>query len=149
MTIAFLILATAQGVAISNSPPPPSVPPVHVTLLPPAPPMPPQVVLDPKERQPLQSLFSPYDYPQAAEGSGVRGIVAVTLTIGPDGRIRSCAIRQSSGVPLLDEQTCNTLRRRARFTPAMDSNGNPATGTVDREVDWGQVFNAFRQTPLN
>jgi hypothetical protein len=28
------------------------------------------------------------------------------------------------------------MRRRARFTPAMDSNGNPAAGTVDDQIAW-------------
>ena len=111
----------------------------------PAPPAPPgpraEIVRGPEARQPIESLFSPYDYPAA--GDGTRGVVSVVLTIDPGGRVVSCGIQQSSGQAVLDMTTCNTLRRRSRFTPAMDSNGNAVTGTTKAQVDWDEVFRKF------
>jgi len=146
MTIAFLILAAAQGVAISNSPAPETVM-VPGPAAPPGPPpaIAPHVVRNPQERRPLLTLFSPDDYPMSAQGSGVRGVIAVTLGISPDGRVASCTIRRSSRLAVLDVSTCNILRRRARYTPAMDSNGNPVAGTIRAEVDWDAVFARFAQ----
>ena len=111
----------------------------------PAPPAPPgpraEIARGPEARQPIESLFSPYDYPAA--GDGTRGVVSVVLTIDPGGRVVSCGIQNSSGPQVLIMTTCNILRRRARFTPAMDSNGNAVTGTVKAQVDWDEVFARF------
>lgn len=37
---------------------------------------------------------------------------------------------------MLDRATCQLIHRRARYTPAMDSNGNPAVGTIEQEIVW-------------
>ena len=58
------------------------------------------------------------------------------LTIDPSGRVIGCNITQSSGSPVLDAATCNIMRRRARYTPAMDSNGNPTAGTIEQQIEW-------------
>lgn len=133
--ILFLLLS-AQAPAATAAPPP---------VIMPAPPAPPgpraEIVRGPEARQPIESLFSPYDYPAA--GDGTRGVVSVVLTIDPGGRVVSCGIQQSSGQAVLDMTTCNTLRRRSRFTPAMDSNGNAVTGTTKAQVDWDEVFRKF------
>ena len=41
-----------------------------------------------------------------------------------------CNIIQSSGNGALDSATCNILRRRAKFVPARDSNGNATSDTI-------------------
>src|SRR4051794_40828901 len=105
-----------QPVVVGPSSPPRPV--VTTTLV--------RVVRPPQERQPTQNLFSPDDYPAA--GNGVRGKVGVDLSVEEQGRVIGCRITQSSGSASLDVATCNILRRRARFTPAMDSNGNAALG---------------------
>jgi len=61
--------------------------------------------------------------------AGAEGTAQASLTIGTDGRVVSCTITRSTGNSALDSATCNVLRRRARFTPARDSNGNPVTDT--------------------
>jgi protein TonB len=78
----------------------------------------------------LRSLFSGDDYPASAQASGAEGTARATLTIGTDGRVVSCNITQSTGNGALDAATCNILRRRAKFIPARDSNGQPTTDTV-------------------
>jgi protein TonB len=100
-----------------------------------------QVVRPPKPLQPIQSLLSPDDYPTGATG---RGTVAVNLLITKQGIAGLCEITQSGGSPQLDSATCQLLKRRARFTPAVDRNGNPSIGMVAVQVDWDSVFKNAR-----
>jgi TonB family protein len=78
----------------------------------------------------LRYLFSADDYPAAAQSAGAEGTSQAILTVGPDGRVIACNLARSTGNSSLDSATCNILRRRARFTPARDSSGNPTTDTV-------------------
>ncbi|HKP34078.1 MAG TPA: energy transducer TonB [Sphingomicrobium sp.] len=147
--IASLILAAAQastpGIAVTNSPPPRIIavpvevgPPIYaVPRAPSVPPPPaPNIVRGPQERGTIQSYFSVDDYPSAALAMRAQGAVGIRLTIGANGRVIGCAITRSSGSPVLDSATCNLIRRRARYTPAMDSNGNSIVGTIDQHIEW-------------
>lgn len=126
-----------------NTPPPPTIqtvtapptpPPVYIPPVAPAPPPPPppphKTVSAQSARGDLRSLFSADDYPPSAQAAGAEGTVQAQLTISPTGQVVSCNIIQSSGNNSLDSTTCNILRRRAKFTPARDSNGNPTTDTI-------------------
>ena len=90
----------------------------------------------PQARGTASSLFSPDDYPAKALGTGAHGKVVARLTIDTSGRVSGCAIVRSSGNAVLDESTCEILRRRARYGPGIDSHGRPVTGTVDEEIVW-------------
>jgi protein TonB len=114
-----------------EAPPPPQIPPV--VMAPPAPPPPPpprKVVSAQSARGDLRTLFSTDDYPASAQASGAEGTVQASITIGTDGRVQSCNIIRSSGNSALDSATCNIIRRRAKFVPAKDSNGNATTDTI-------------------
>jgi len=80
--------------------------------------------------------FQDEDYPAAALRGGEQGTVLYRLEIGPDGRVSNCTIRSSSGSAALDTRTCQVVRRRARFTPARDSEGNAVPDRRDGEVTW-------------
>jgi protein TonB len=54
----------------------------------------------------------------------------VSITVGADGRVQGCNVTQSSGNGALDSATCSIIRRRAKFTPAKDSNGQPIADTI-------------------
>lgn len=84
----------------------------------------------------LLALFSDDDYPSSAQRNGEQGTTTVRLTIGPDGRVSGCDVTGSSGSSALDSTTCNVLRRRARFTPAKDTSGNPTTDSMSQRVTW-------------
>lgn len=84
----------------------------------------------------LLSLFSDDDYPQSAIRNEEQGTTAVRLSIGTDGRVSDCAITASSGSSALDTATCNILRRRARFTPAQDQEGNPVSDSYSQRIRW-------------
>jgi len=146
MTIlsAFLLVAqAAPGAMITNTPTIPttvSVPTAPqvpgATALPAIGAAPVHMVRGPQERGTTQSYISPDDYPAAARGTRAHGVVGFTLTINTDGRVIGCTITRSSGSPVLDAATCRIIQRRARYTPAMDSNGNPVIGTIAQQIEW-------------
>jgi protein TonB len=133
-------------------PPPPVTPPPLVRMEAPPPPIqtvtapPPQIPAPPPPISPpppprkmtsavsakgsLNSLFTTDDYPAAAQSAGAEGTAQAMITIGPDGRVVACNITRSTGNSSLDQATCNIIRRRAKFIPAHDSNGNPISDTL-------------------
>lgn len=108
--------------------PPPMIPPV-APQPPPAPPAP-RKVSAAKAKGSLLGLFSDEDYPASAQAAGAEGTAQASLTIGADGRVSGCSITRSSGNSALDAATCSILRRRAKFSPAIDSNGKATSDTV-------------------
>ncbi|VVT04482.1 Energy transducer TonB (fragment) [Erythrobacter sp. EC-HK427] len=48
--------------------------------------------------------------------------------MGTNGRVSSCRVTRPAD-PILDEAACDDLTRFARFTPALDRDGNPTTAT--------------------
>ena len=142
------------------APPPVVVPPpkVNVAVAPPvidvvpvAPPPPPMVVLPPPPAAPPPPRFTPKaaapkgrpgdwvttnDYPSRALREEREGTTGFRLTVGPDGRVTNCEITSSSGSPDLDAATCDNLRRRARFTPGTDGEGQPTTSSYSSRTRW-------------
>ncbi len=76
------------------------------------------------------------DYPARALRDDIEGTTGFRLTIGPDGRTTDCTVTSSSGSSDLDETTCRSLTRRARFAPATDAAGNPVVGSWSSRVRW-------------
>lgn len=146
--IALALLVQSPPVAVTNSPPPPIVavppnpaPPVYAipeAAVPPGPPMPPPAIIvrQPQARTPLRQLISPEDYPASALAQKEEGRVAFLLDVGPDGRVYGCTIGHSSGSAALDSATCMIMRRRARFTPAIDSHGMQSAARVSSSFEW-------------
>jgi periplasmic protein TonB len=113
-----------------TQPPPPMPPPA-----PPPPPAPRQA--EPKSLSgSLQGLIRSDDYPQSAIENEEQGTVGVALQVGPNGRVSGCSVTSSSGSRTLDNATCSILTRRARFSPAQDSNGNAITATHRQRITW-------------
>ena len=129
-----MITMAPQIQTISVAPPPV----ITVRVAPPAPPAPPAPVKRESARAKgsLIGLFSSEDYPNSALSANEQGTTAVRLTIGTDGRVSGCEVTGSSGSSALDSATCNILRRRARFSPAMDSNGQPTSDTYSQRITW-------------
>ena len=114
--------------------------PVITPIARPAPPAPvaapPRVSQAAKAKGNLPALFSTDDYPPSAIRSEEQGTTAVRLSIGADGRVSDCSITSSSGSSSLDNATCSILRRRARFTPAKDQNGQPTSDSTSTRIKW-------------
>jgi protein TonB len=119
--------AQPPPIVMQEAPPPPAYIPPVAPAPPPPPPPPRKTVSAQSARGDVRTLFSADDYPASAQAAGAEGTARATLTIGTDGRVVGCNITQSTGNGALDSATCNVLRRRAKFTPARDSNGNPTT----------------------
>ena len=113
---------------VTAPPPPVYIPPV-APAPPPPPPAPRKVQSAQSAKGDLRTLFSPDDYPAAAQSAGAEGTAQAELTISPTGQVIGCTLIRSTGNSSLDSATCNILRRRAKFTPAKDSNGNSTTDT--------------------
>ena len=76
------------------------------------------------------------DYPSRALREEREGTSGFRVTIGTDGRVTDCQITSSSGHADLDAAACENIRRRARFTPASDSDGQPITDSYSNRVRW-------------
>lgn len=76
------------------------------------------------------------DYPPRALRERMEGSVGFQLEVGANGRATDCTITQSSGYAVLDERTCRSLMRRARFIPALDDEGYPTAGRYVSSVRW-------------
>ena len=99
-----------------------------------APPPAPAAAPAPQTEWPFR--FTDDDYPARALRNYEQGTTRYRVEIGADGRVSGCRITGSSGSAALDSSTCQTVTRRARFTPARDSDGNPVPDTRDGEVTW-------------
>jgi len=129
-TIAPPVLATVP------KPPPVVAPPV---IAPPAPTPPPVIHTVSQAAQAKgnpASWVTTDDYPPSALRDGKQGRVVASWTVNEQGRVDSCTITQSSGVPELDDTTCKLIVRRARYTPAKDQAGNPIKQTDSRPFRW-------------
>lgn len=76
------------------------------------------------------------DYPPRALQNGEQGSVEFEISISDDGAVESCIIIRSSGSTLLDEATCKAVKRRARFTPATNDQGQPIDSKIKRSFTW-------------
>ncbi len=117
---------------------PPVIAPRVYPPAPPAPPAPPPVTRsEPKSAVGnLQGLITSSDYPSSAQDNEEQGTVTVRLAIGTDGRVTGCSVSGSSGSRTLDSTTCRVLQRRAKFTPARDSSGQPTSGSFTQRITW-------------
>jgi periplasmic protein TonB len=76
------------------------------------------------------------DYPSRALREEREGTTGFRVSVGADGRVTDCQVITSSGHADLDAATCDNVRRRARFKPAVDARGNPTTGFYEQSVRW-------------
>ena len=76
------------------------------------------------------------DYPVQALRARKGGNVVFLLDVDIRGRPTRCSIARSSGVPRLDEITCQLMIRRARFDAARNAEGQPIAGYYVSNVRW-------------
>ena len=132
--------APAPQIQTVTTPPPVALPPAPVAVpAPPAPPPPPAPKYSPVAAKPKGNpgnWATTNDLPSRALREEREGTTGFRLTVGPDGKVLDCTVTRSSGSPDLDEATCSNIRRRARFDPAKDGDGNPTTGSYASSVRW-------------
>lgn len=84
----------------------------------------------------LRGLFSSDDYPWDALMAGKGGSVKIGLLVDERGNVADCSVLETSGVAMLDAQSCSIVRERARFTPAVGNDGKPAKDAFVQRIVW-------------
>ena len=84
----------------------------------------------------MGGIISDDDYPALALDRNEQGTTAITLGVDRSGRVAGCTVTNSSGSELLDRTTCALARRRARFIPARDVNGDPVPAKYSTRITW-------------
>lgn len=83
-----------------------------------------------------QTWLTNDDYPAAALRAGQQGVVSFRLDVGPEGRVTACTVTVSSGHQILDDATCEIMKKRALFKPAKDSKGVPIAFSWSSRFSW-------------
>lgn len=84
----------------------------------------------------LRRLFSSDDYPWDALIAGEGGSVKIGLLVDEQGKVADCSVLETSGVAMLDAQSCAIVREKARFTPAVGNDGKPAKDAFVQRIVW-------------
>jgi periplasmic protein TonB len=126
----------APAPAIQSAPAPVVLPPAPTAPPAPPPPAAPTVNKAASAKGNPATWFSTDDYPARALREEAEGTVGISWEINEQGRAENCRVTQSSGNADLDEASCRVLMRKARYTPALDQNGNPMRTTSSRRVSW-------------
>jgi protein TonB len=127
-------IATTPRIDIPTPPTTPPAPPAPVA--PPQPPRPPAVAKKLTPRGSPQSWVTDDDYPASALRAEQAGTVRFRLDVDPTGKVTACTVTGSSGVSVLDTTACNLLKRRARFNPAEDAEGNKIPAPYNGSFTW-------------
>lgn len=85
---------------------------------------------------PVGPWVSNADYPAEAQRGNMHGVVSFSLEVSDKGCPVSCTVDKSSGWELLDTRACVLMLVRARFKPAKDDSGNPATSKWSSRFNW-------------
>ena len=124
-------------IPVNPTPTPLPGPIASATLdLPPVPPPPRRTFEPARAHANLGTYVHNSDYPDSALRNDEQGTTRFRLSVGTDGRVTDCTVTGSSGSSALDAATCRLTKSRARFTPARDASGNPATDNVASAIHW-------------
>lgn len=101
--------------------------------------------LDPAEQARLRNRPKPtttkawlrtMDYPPEMVRNSQQGVVNFRLMVEADGAVSGCFIQAGAGHKDFREVTCQLLKRRARLTPAIGSDGVPVRSYFTGAVNW-------------
>ena len=81
-------------------------------------------------------IVSARDYPRAGREAREGAAVIIALTVGTDGRVKSCTVVRASPDPQADAITCRLATKRFRFRPAQDQNGRPIESSYGWRQSW-------------
>jgi hypothetical protein len=76
----------------------------------------------------------PSDYPNDMLSAGQPALVSFRLSIGPDGVPTACHIQATTRPKEFDNAVCKSVMRRARFSPALDAQGQPLASYYQNNV---------------
>lgn len=84
----------------------------------------------------IRKLFSSDDYPSQAVFGVQSGTAHIIALIDEKGQMADCMVVETSGIAVLDAQTCIIMHKRAKFSPAIGADGKPAKSTFTQRVRW-------------
>lgn len=76
------------------------------------------------------------DFPQKMFADGLNDSVNFRLTVDPTGMPTDCSVLTMESKPAFIKATCDTLMKRARFKPALNSQGKPVASIYVNTVIW-------------
>jgi protein TonB len=76
------------------------------------------------------------DYPAMAVKNGRSGTTRFMVSVDAKGAITNCVVVSTSGSAALDRATCDLIRARATFNPALDNAGKPVSGSYTNQTRW-------------
>ncbi|MEP6867958.1 MAG: energy transducer TonB [Novosphingobium sp.] len=76
------------------------------------------------------------DYPAGMLSQGGQGIVQFRLDVDETGAISGCHIQQRTNPDEFADLSCKLVTKRGKFTPALDSNGQPVKSYFVSGVRW-------------
>ena len=77
-----------------------------------------------------------FDYPLEAISFSVEGGVVARLNVTADGKVSDCEVMNPSKYKGFEASACYALKKRGRFSPALDANGNPVASTYVVDVEF-------------
>ena len=80
--------------------------------------------------------IKPEDYPREGLQAGRSANVHFRLTVDPTGRVSDCTIQGATEGRSFARRTCDVIRRRARFQPALDAERKPVTSYYVNTIRW-------------
>lgn len=80
--------------------------------------------------------FDQNSYPKEAIRAGAQGRVVVDIVIDERGVPSQCSVFISAGNAALDQVTCDLAMKKARFTPARDTDGRAISSKARLPVRW-------------
>jgi TonB family protein len=84
----------------------------------------------------LAQLFSPDDYPGLAALRGQQGRVSLVILVDEQGKVADCTVTETSGVAVLDAQSCSVIKLGAKYKPAIGLDGKPAKSAAFQTISW-------------
>jgi TonB family protein len=83
-----------------------------------------------------QHGYFPADaYPADAVRHEQEGRVVTHLVVGPDGSVKACTVKITSGFPALDAGACDIARKKIHYnTPARNAAGQPVESELDLPI---------------
>jgi TonB family protein len=95
-----------------------------------------QSALHERAKANLASLFSDEDYPAMAIRKNQSGAARFVVLVDEAGRVADCTIIETSGIAVLDTQTCAIVKVRGKFVPARGPDGKPAKDAAIASIKW-------------
>ena len=89
-----------------------------------------------RQDRPLVALFSDDDYPRQALVGEQSGLASIVMLIDTQGKVAECMIDKTSGIAVLDANSCIIIRSRAKFSPAIGEDGKPARTYSMQRIRW-------------